>query len=139
MRVGVLLEGGHYRTSTSATRPARSPIASLEDFGAGRPLQFSQRDGTLDTSFNQYQFGFYWQDDIRVHRNFSLGVGLRNEMQSRIGDKLNLMPRVGFTLGTVGQPDDRGARRLRPLLRLVRVEPLRPDAARRRRVGSATC
>jgi hypothetical protein len=37
-----------------------------------------------------------------VHRDVSLGIGVRNEIQSRIGDKLNLMPRVGFTWAPFG-------------------------------------
>jgi hypothetical protein len=76
--------------------------ASLDDYRIDRKLQFTQRFGTVDNRFNQYQLGFYIQDDIRVNNRLSLGVGLRNEMQSRIDDKWNLMPRVGFSLNPFG-------------------------------------
>ena len=32
-----------------------------------------------------------------MNNKFSFGIGVRNEMQSHINDRLNLMPRVGFT------------------------------------------
>ena len=66
-------------------------------FDAGRPTSFTQRNGEVNTKFDQYQFGAYWQDDIRLNNKFSVSVGVRNEMQSHIDDKLNLMPRLGFT------------------------------------------
>jgi outer membrane receptor for ferrienterochelin and colicin len=102
MRVGMLLEGGIYETFDEQNKDGRFTFASLADYHAGRPLQFTQRLGTLDTSITQYQLGFYWQDDIRVNNRLSLGVGVRNELQSRIDDRLNLMPRIGFTLNPGG-------------------------------------
>jgi hypothetical protein len=103
MRVGVLLEGGHYEYFDQTNPLGRTTYASLPDYNANRPLQISRRLGEpIETSFNQYQLGFYIQDDIRVNNRLSLGVGLRNELQSRIGDKTNLMPRVGFSLNPFG-------------------------------------
>src|SRR5688500_1739770 len=72
------------------------------DYNAGRSAKYSQRLGTVDTSFSQYQAGFYWSDEFRLHRDVTIGLGVRNEMQSRIGDKLNLMPRAGFTWAPFG-------------------------------------
>jgi hypothetical protein len=97
MRVGALLEGGLYETFDEQNKYGRWTYATLEDYKLDRPLQFSRRIGTVDTSFKQYQLGLYWQDDWRVNNKLSLGYGVRNEMQSHIGDRLNLMPRVGFT------------------------------------------
>ena len=103
MRVGVLLEGGRYDQFDHANAYGRTVYASLEDYRNERPLQFTQRLGDpLQTSFDQYQFGFYIQDDIRVNNRLTLGVGVRNEMQSHVGDKLNLMPRIGFSLNPGG-------------------------------------
>ena len=102
MRVGVLFEGDTYTNFDERNKAGTFTFTSLENYRLGLPAQYTRRDGTLDTSFDQYQFGMYWQDDIRLHRNFSLSLGLRNEIQSRIGDKLNLMPRVGFTLAPWG-------------------------------------
>lgn len=102
MRVGVLLEADNFSNFDERNKAGTFTFTSLENYQLGLPAQFTRRDGTLDTSFRQYQFGFYWQDDIRLHRNFSLSVGVRNEMQSRIDDRLNLMPRVGFSLAPWG-------------------------------------
>jgi hypothetical protein len=102
MRVGLLLESDGFSNFDERNKAGTYTFTSLENYRLGLPAQFSQRQGTLDTSFDQYQVGFYWQDDIRLHRNFSLSVGVRNEMQSRIDDKLNLMPRLGFSLAPWG-------------------------------------
>ncbi|HXH26099.1 MAG TPA: carboxypeptidase-like regulatory domain-containing protein [Vicinamibacterales bacterium] len=102
MRVGLLLEGGLYETFDEQNKHGRFVFASLDAFREGRPLQYTQRIGTVDTSFMQYQVGFYWQDDIRVNNRLSIGVGVRNELQSHIDDRLNLMPRIGFTFNPRG-------------------------------------
>lgn len=97
MRVGLLLESGLYETFDEQNKYGTWTYRTIDDYFADRPLQFTQRQGTVDTSFRQYQFGMYWQDDWRVNNRFTIGYGVRNEMQSHISDKLNLMPRVGFT------------------------------------------
>jgi hypothetical protein len=63
----------------------------------GAPLQFTQRIGEVHTSFTAYQAAVYWQDDIRTTRTLTISVGLRQEMQSLIDNKLNVMPRLGIT------------------------------------------
>jgi hypothetical protein len=102
MRAGVLFDGAFYSNFDERNAAGTWTYRTVEDYLAGRPQQFSQRLGTVDTSFSQYQAGFYWSDEFRVHRDVSLGVGVRNEIQSRIGDTLNLMPRVGFTWAPFG-------------------------------------
>ena len=138
MRVGVLVEGSFYSNFDERNTAGTWTYRTIEDFIAGRPAQFSQRLGTVDTSFSQYQAGFYWSDEFRVHRDLSLGVGVRNELQSRIDDKLNLMPRVGFTWAPFGSQTSaiRGGYGL--FYDWYDSEPLRPDAARRRRRPFAT-
>jgi hypothetical protein len=109
MRVGALFEGGN-RSNFDARNAAGTftftaivdadgnvLLTPLEAYRAGLPSQFTQRIGEVNTSFSEYELGFYWQDDIRVSRTFSYSVGLRQEMQSLIGDKINLMPRAGAT------------------------------------------
>jgi hypothetical protein len=102
MRVGALVEGAFYSNFDQRNAAGTWTYRTIEDFVAGRPAQFSQRLGTVDTQFSQYQAGFYWSDEFRLSRNLSLGVGVRNELQSRIDDKLNLMPRVGLTWAPFG-------------------------------------
>ena len=102
MRVGLILEADTYANFDERNKAGTFTFTTLENYRLGLPARYTRRDGTLDTKFNQYQLGFYWQDDIRLHRNFSLSLGLRNEMQSRIDDRVNLMPRVGFSLAPWG-------------------------------------
>jgi hypothetical protein len=98
MRVGILLEGGRYDNFDARNAAGTFTFATRQDYLAGRPLNFTQRLGEVDTSFFHYQLGMYWQDDVRVNSWLSYSLGLRQEMQSHVGDKLNLMPRLGFTL-----------------------------------------
>jgi hypothetical protein len=97
MRVGYLLEGGRYSNFDGRNAAGTFTFMTLDDYRAGRPATFTQRLGEVNTAFNQYNLGFYWSDDVRLNNKFSFGVGVRNEMQSHIEARLNLMPRVGFT------------------------------------------
>jgi hypothetical protein len=102
MRAGAVVEGAFYSNFEERNAAGTWTYRTIEDFTANRPAQFSQRLGTIDTSFSQYQAGFYWSDEFRVHRDLTVGVGLRNELQSRIDDKVNLMPRIGLTWAPFG-------------------------------------
>jgi hypothetical protein len=97
MRVGFLLEGGRYKNFDARNAAGTFTFSSIDAFLAGTPATFTQRIGEVNTSFSQYNVGFYWSDDIRLNNRLSFGIGVRNEMQSHIDDHLNLMPRAGFT------------------------------------------
>jgi hypothetical protein len=97
MRVGLLFEGGSYNNFDARNAAGTFTFSDIDAYRAGTPVQFTQRNGQVDTAFSQYQLGLYWQDDIRINRNLSFSVGVRQEMQSLVDDKLNLMPRLGFS------------------------------------------
>ena len=97
MRVGLLLEGDEFSNFDAQNNAGTFTFSSLEAFDAGLPTSFTQRNGQVNTKFDQYQLGLYWQDDIRLNNKVSVSIGVRNEMQSHIDDRLNLMPRLGFT------------------------------------------
>ena len=97
MRVGFLLSGGRYKNFDARNAAGTFTFSSLEAYLAGTPLQFTQRIGQVDTDFTAYQGAVYWQDDYRMTRTLTISVGVRQEMQSLIDDKLNLMPRLGLT------------------------------------------
>jgi hypothetical protein len=97
MRVGFLLEVGKYRNFDARNAAGTFTFSSLEAYLAGTPLQFTQRLGEVNTSFTAYEGALYWQDDIRMTRTLTLSVGVRQEIQSLIDDKMNLMPRLGVT------------------------------------------
>jgi hypothetical protein len=96
-RVGFELFGGRYRYFDARNAAGTFTFNSLDAYRARTPLQFTQRVGEVQTSFTAYQAAFYWQDDIRTSRTLTISVGIRQEMQSLIADKLNLMPRLGLT------------------------------------------
>jgi len=97
MRVGYLLEGGRYRNFDARNAAGTFTFSSVDAYLAGTPTTFTQRIGQVNTSFNQYNLGFYWSDDVRLSNKLSFGIGVRNEMQSHIDQRVNLMPRAGFT------------------------------------------
>jgi hypothetical protein len=97
MRIGALLEAGRYDYFDQSNANGTFTFSSIDSFLAGTPATYRLREGQVNTDFGTYQLGFYWQDDYRVNNRFSFSVGVRNEMQNLIADKLNLMPRAGFT------------------------------------------
>ena len=95
-------------------------------------MQFTQRIGRSTRRSSNIRLGFYWSDDIRI--NSESLAWRRRAQRDAVAHRRQAEPDAAprLHLDAVRQPD-RGSRRLRPLLRLVRVEPLRPDAARQRR------
>jgi hypothetical protein len=102
MRVGALFEADNFNNFDARNAAGTFTFGSLEAFLAGVPNTFTQRLGQVDTQFTQYQLGLYWQDDVRFGRALSLSVGLRQELQNHVDDRINLMPRVGFTWNAFG-------------------------------------
>jgi hypothetical protein len=102
MRVGLLVEGAWFSNFDERNKAGTFTYRTIDDYNAGFLQQYTQRLGTLDTSFSQFQGGIYWSDEFRMHRDLTLGVGVRNELQSRIDSKINLMPRLGFTWAPFG-------------------------------------
>ena len=96
-RVGFEIFGGRYRYFDARNAAGTFTFSSLDAYRAGTPLQFTQRIGEVHTSFTAYQAAVYWQDDIRTTRTLTISVGVRQELQSLIDDKLNVMPRLGVT------------------------------------------
>ncbi|HWQ32738.1 MAG TPA: TonB-dependent receptor [Blastocatellia bacterium] len=96
LRAGLTFEAGRYDSSELRNANGTFTFASLADFRASRPLQFTRRSGSPAVTLNQYQFGWFIQDEWRVRKNFSLNFGVRHELQTNLDDKNNLAPRAGF-------------------------------------------
>ena len=97
MRFGVLLEGGQYRSTDSANYLGTYTFASLEDFEARRPSNYSRRIGDPTVSYNNLQVGVYAQDDYRIAKSLVLSYGLRYEAQTLIADSPKPSPRATLT------------------------------------------
>ena len=96
VRFGGRLEFSRFRSNESINSLGTFQFANLAAFEAGLPTQFTQRIGDPTLSFNQYQAGWYFQDDFRVKKNLTISYGLRQEIQSNVDDHLNFAPRFGF-------------------------------------------
>ncbi len=97
VRIGALVEGGWYRSSTRSNYLGTYTFASLDDYRAGRPASYTQRLGDPYVEYAHVQAGVFVQDDWRVRKDLTLSGGLRQEFQSHLGDGLNLAPRGGLT------------------------------------------
>lgn len=97
IRAGALLEGGSYRSDATTNYLGTFTFTSLADYEAGRPSTYSRRSGNPLVRFAQWQAGLFVQDDWRVRRNLTLSGGIREELQTHLGDRVNLGPRFGLT------------------------------------------
>jgi hypothetical protein len=97
VRMGVLLDGGWYRSDDALNYFGTYTFESLEAYEAGRPRSFTRRVGDPLIEYFHLQGGVYIQDDIRLRKNLTITPGLRYEAQTRLDDYLNFAPRIGVT------------------------------------------
>ncbi|HXI92875.1 MAG TPA: carboxypeptidase regulatory-like domain-containing protein [Blastocatellia bacterium] len=71
-------------------------FSTLTDYLNNRPFLFSITQGDGHLAFLQKDFGLFVQDNILVRANLSIGVGLRYDRQSFLGDNNNFAPRFSF-------------------------------------------
>ena len=71
-------------------------FSTLTDYVNNRPFLFSISEGNGHLAFLQKDFGLFVQDNILVRSSLSIGLGLRYDRQSYLGDNNNLAPRVSF-------------------------------------------
>ena len=71
-------------------------FSTLADYLDNRPFLFSITRGDGHLAFLQKDFGLFVQDNILVQPNLSVGVGLRYDRQSYLGDNNNFAPRLSF-------------------------------------------
>jgi Carboxypeptidase regulatory-like domain len=76
--------------------------ASLNSYAAGTPSQYEVTVGTPAARVTVFDAGVFYQDDWRLHPNFTLSYGLRYEGQNRINDHADFGPRVSFAWGVGG-------------------------------------
>jgi hypothetical protein len=96
-RLGVLINGGSYRSDDASNYNGTYTFESLEAYAAGTPRSYTRRIGNPLIEYSNTQAAIYLQDDIRVRKNLSLSPGLRYEVQTHVRDFWALGPRFGFT------------------------------------------
>jgi outer membrane receptor for ferrienterochelin and colicin len=97
MRVGFLLEGGTYRNDTQSNTTGTYTFAGLTQFEAGTPLQFTRRFGDPLITYNNYEFGMYVTDEVKLTKTVMLDYGVRYEAETHLSDYNNFAPRANLT------------------------------------------
>ncbi len=69
--------------------------AEIQSLGGG-PSRFSIQAGQSYISAERYDVAPFVQDDWRLHRNFTLSMGLRYEIQTLVSGHRDWAPRLGF-------------------------------------------
>ncbi len=98
VRTGIDIRTGNYRSDSIRNYAGTFTFPSLLAFELGQPNNYSQR--IINNPVIEYrntQAALFVQDDIRLRKNLLLSVGVRQESQSLIADKVNLAPRSGFS------------------------------------------
>jgi hypothetical protein len=97
MRAGVEVQAGRFHTDSNSNYLGTYVFADLAAFEARTPRSYSRRVGDPEIRYSNVQGGAYFQDDIKIRKNFTLTGGVRYEAQTHVPDKLNFAPRAGFT------------------------------------------
>ena len=97
VRVGFETELGWTRTDRFDNYAGTFTFASLEDYQAGRPRQFTQRVGNPLVQFDRQEFSWFAYDEYEVRERLRLGFGFRHDLQSLIDDADNIAPRASLS------------------------------------------
>ena len=97
VRMGVVLNGGSYRSDDTSNYLGTYTFESLTAYEAGLPRSFTRRVGAPDIDYFNLQASAYIQDDIRVRKGLTFTPGLRYEAQTHLGDFNAFGPRFGVT------------------------------------------
>ena len=97
MRTGIEVQASTYDTDSDTNYLGTYVFESLDAFDARTPRSYTRRLGDPRVSYNNVQGGVYFQDDIKIRKNFTVTGGVRYEAQTHVPDKLNFAPRAGFT------------------------------------------
>jgi hypothetical protein len=97
LRFGTLIDASQHRGDESVNYLGTYIFEGLASYQTARPTTYTRRIGDPRVSYVDAQVAAYIQDDVRLGRNLTVTTGVRYEMQSLVGDRLSLAPRVGVT------------------------------------------
>jgi hypothetical protein len=97
MRTGIDVQVATYETNSNSNYLGTYVFANLDAFNARTPRSYTRRIGDPALSYSNVQGGVYFQDDIKIRKNFTVTGGVRYEAQTHVPDALNFAPRAGFT------------------------------------------
>ena len=96
LKAGVLLEGGWWNSNQQVNPNGTFVFSTLSLYEAGQAQTYTQRVGDPQVDYSMWRAGWYLSDDFRITKNLNLSLGLRQELQTQVGDKFNLAPRTAF-------------------------------------------
>jgi hypothetical protein len=96
VRAGYLLEFGSYTSDDIRNAGGTFTFADLSAYENSAPTTYTRRVGNPLVSYDQNQYAWYVQDDIRVRKDLTLSFGLRQEWQDHVDTLWNFAPRAGF-------------------------------------------
>ena len=97
IRTGVVFDAAWTRSDSTSNYLGTYTFSSLAAFNAGLASNYTRRIGDPNISYQLFDGSLYSQDDYRIRKNLTLSAGVRYEIQSHVGDRLNFGPRVGVT------------------------------------------
>ena len=97
VRMGVVLNGGSFRSDDTSNYLGTYTFESLEAFEAGLPRSYTRRIGDPHIAYRNLQAAGYIQDDIRIRKGLTVSPGLRYEAQTHLNDFNAFGPRFGVT------------------------------------------
>jgi len=97
VRVGVLAQGGNYRSDDASNYNGTYTFESLDAYLANKPRSFTRRIGDPLVEYSNTNAAIYIQDDIRVRKNLSFSPDVRYEVQTHLRNWKAIGPRCGCT------------------------------------------
>ena len=102
IKLGTRLRATQDENSSTTGFNGTFTFASLADYLALKPSQYSVESGTPTSRVTAFDASFFVDDEWRLRPNFTLGYGLRYELQTHLEDSLNLAPRVSLAWAPKG-------------------------------------
>lgn len=96
LRAGFEGEFGWARTDRMDNYNGTFTFASLADFEAARPRQFTQRSGNPLVTYTRQEISWFVSDEITLSERLRLGLGLRHDIQPLVDEFWNLAPRISL-------------------------------------------
>lgn len=97
VRFGFETELGWTRTDRVDNYVGMFTFASLADYEAGTPQQFSRRTGDPLVTYDRQEFSWFAYDEVQVRDGLRFGFGVRHDIQSLIDDANNIAPRASLS------------------------------------------
>lgn len=95
-KMGFAAAGAHVNSYSEQNFGGTFLFSGLSFFRLNRPILFTINTGDPQLKFNMWNFAVYAQGDIKLRENFTLSPGVRYETQTRLNDRNNVAPRLGF-------------------------------------------